>query len=407
MASQFRTAGHEIVATAKEADLAVVNTCSVTAGAASDSRGAIRRVKRLGAGEIIVTGCWATLEPQKAGELSGVHKIVPNLEKDGLVTDLLHLPQEFFYLNRLARQPLPGLRHRTRAFIKIQDGCNNRCTFCITTIARGVSRSRSVEDVITDIQSALDGGTKEIILTGVHLGMWGQDFLEPHHLSDLVSILLDQTMVTRLHLSSLEPWDLDADFFHLWDDPRLCRHLHLPLQSGSSDVLCRMGRKTMPDSFAALVISAQETIPDAAITTDVMVGFPGETEAEFVETLDFVNAMKFAGGHVFTFSARPGTVAARLDGQVRSEVQKERSAILRDVFSKAAEVFRCKFIGRTMPVLWESAHQLSNASWKLEGLTDNYLRVAATASEPRRNKIDKVKLDKSNNDCLTGSIISD
>src|ERR1041385_1423089 len=175
----------------------------------------------------------------------------------------------------MVRKPLPGLHRRTRAFIKVQDGCDNQCTFCITTVARGAGRSRTVADVILDIQSALEGGTKEIVLTGVHLGSWGQDF--GMHLRDLIKVILRETDVPRLRLSSLEPWDLDADFLSLWDDRRLLPHLHLPLQRGCVVTLQRMARKTAPQSFRELVSAARAVVPDIAITTDIIAGFPGET----------------------------------------------------------------------------------------------------------------------------------
>ena len=336
LARQFRQAGHEIVASAAEADLAVINTCTVTSNAASDSRAAIRRASRLGAGEVVVTGCWATLEPDKAAGLPGVRMIVPNPQKERLAADLLGQPQEFFDLEPLARQPIPGLHARTRAFIKAQDGCDNACTFCITTLARGASRSRPVQNILADVRSALAGGVKEIVLTGVHLGSWGLDFTIPQHLTDLISTLLAQTSVPRLRLSSLEPWDLDADFFSLWQDGRLCRHLHLPLQSGSETVLKRMARKTTPGAFATLLQAARDAIPQLAVTTDIIVGFPGETQAEFCETLEFIKSMNFAGGHVFTYSARPGTPAARLRAQGPHEIRKERNAVLHAVFTEAA-----------------------------------------------------------------------
>ena len=404
LARQFREAGHDIVAAPTEADLAVINTCTVTSAAASDSRAAIRRARRMGAKEVIITGCWATLEPDKAAELSGVRMVVPNLQKETLAADLLGLPQEYFDLEPLARQPLPGVHARTRAFIKAQDGCNNACTFCIATVARGASRSRPAEHILADIRSALDGGTKEAVLTGVHLGSWGQDLPAPRHLTDLVSTLLARTSVPRLRLSSIEPWDLEADFFSLWQDGRLCRHLHLPLQSGSEAVLKRMRRKTTPDSFAALVQAARSAIPEVAITTDVITGFPGETEAEFCETLEFIKSMHFAGGHVFTYSARPGTPAARMRAQVPHEIRKERNAVLRAVFTGAAWNYRQQFLGRNLSVLWESAHQLPDRGWQMEGLTDNYMRVKATAPEPRWNQLDGVKLMENETDGLIGSI---
>ena len=390
MARQFRVAGHEIVATAGEADLAVINTCTVTSQAASDSRGKVRAAARRGAGEIAVTGCWATLEPENAAALAGVTRVVANDRKDTIVADVLNLQPSTFDLEPLARQPLPGLHQRTRAFIKVQDGCDNHCTFCITAIARGPGRSRPIADVLADIQSALAGGTKEIMLTGVHLGSWGQAL--NLHLRDLVAAILKETDTPRMRLSSLEPWDMDAYFFTLWQDTRLCRHLHLPLQSGSANVLRRMARKTTPESYAALVESAREAIPDVAITTDIIAGFPGETEAEFAETLDFVRRMDFARGHIFTYSPRPGTAAARMDGQIRHEVRKERNAALRAAFAESEREYQQKFLGKIISVLWESSDQLSDAGWQLEGLTDNYLRVSAVAVEPRWNQIDSVKL---------------
>ena len=404
MALQFRAAGHEIVPMAGEADLAVVNTCTVTAEAASDSRAAIRRAKRLGAKGVVATGCWVTLQPEQAAGLPGVGRIVPNPKKDNLVSDLLGLPQEFFDLEPLARQRLPGLRGRTRAFIKVQDGCDNRCTFCITTVARGAGRSRPIDRVAADVRSALEGGTREIVLTGVHLGSWGRDFEKRGRLADLVAALLAGTEVPRLRLSSLEPWDLDAEFFSLWSDPRLCRHLHLPLQSGSAAVLRRMARKTTPARFSALVSAARAAIPELALTTDVIVGFPGETEAEFAETLDFVRQVDFAGGHVFAYSERPGTAAARMDGQVPHELRKERSAALRALFHQTGLDYRRRFLGRTLPVLWEATDRFSDAGWQMEGLTDNYLRVAATAPEPRWNRVDAVTIRELTAEGLAGEI---
>ncbi|MBT3336964.1 MAG: radical SAM protein, partial [Anaerolineae bacterium] len=223
MAQQFRTAGHKIVGAAEDADLAVVNTCTVTSAAAADSRKVIRRAKNAGIDEIIATGCWVTMEPEKAAELS--NRVVLNDEKENLVSDFLNIPSETFDLEPLERIPLPGLRSRTRAFIKVQDGCDNECTFCITTLARGEGHSRSIDEILADVRSALDGGAKEIVLTGVHLGSWGQNFRHAPDLklplSELIKSILEQTTAPRLRLSSLEPWDLEPDLFELWRDPRL------------------------------------------------------------------------------------------------------------------------------------------------------------------------------------------
>jgi len=402
MARQFRAAGHEIVASADMADMAVVNTCSVTSNAAADSRGKIRQISRAGVEEIIATGCWTTLQPQKALGLANVTRVVPNDRKDQLVLDVLNLPQESFDIEPISRKPLPGLHRRTRAFIKVQDGCDNQCTFCITTVARGEGRSRPLADVILDIQSAIEGDTKEVVLTGVHLGSWGYDFNT--HLTELIKAILRETDIPRLRLSSLEPWDLDEKFFSLWTNKRLMPHLHLPLQSGSSSTLKRMLRKTTPESFRSLVAAAREVMPNVAITTDIIAGFPGETEEEFAETLDFVREMDFAGGHVFTYSPRPGTGAARMKGQIKPELRKKRNHILTELLEESAKSYREKFIGKKMSVLWESTSEMGEWGWKMEGHAENYLRVNAFASSPRWNEIDRVLLEETSGDRMKGVI---
>jgi len=390
MARQFRAAGHEIVAAPEDANMAVVNTCAVTAKAASDSRGKLRQIARAGVGRIIATGCWVTLQPGQANALPNVSRVVANDQKDHLVADVLNLPGQAFDVEPILREPLPGLHHRTRAFIKVQDGCDNHCTFCVTTIARGAGRSRPASDVISDVQFALEGGAKEIVLTGVHLGSWGYDL--GLHLRDLIQSILGETDVQRLRLSSLEPWDLDEGFFALWQDPRLCQHLHLPLQSGCEATLKRMARKITPVSFRGLVAAARQTMPEIAITTDIIAGFPGETEDEFRESLEFVREMDFAGGHAFPYSPRPETGAARMKEQVRPEVRKERNSIYRSAFGESAKAYRQKFIGRTLPVLWESTTRMDERGWLMEGLTGNYLRVNAISSVPRWNEVDEVEL---------------
>lgn len=404
-ARQFRAAGHHIVDDPAEADLVVVNTCAVTKEAAADSRQKIRHAARAGEARIVVTGCWSTIDPEKAAELPHVEQVVPNIEKDNLVASVLDLPPEVFDLEPLAREPLPGARSRTRAFIKVQDGCDNHCTFCVTRIARGKGRSRPVDAVLADVQAAVDGGTKEVVLTGVHLGSWGHDFHEPLHLRRLIEAILTDSDVPRLRLSSLEPWDLDAEFFRLWNDPRLCRHLHLPLQSGCESTLRRMARKTTPREFASLVEAARAVVPDIAITTDVIAGFPGETDAEFAESLAFVESMQFAGGHVFTYSPRPGTAAARLPGAVEKSVRKERNAALRAVFSRAEQEYAARFLGQTLTVLWEASTEEGEKNWRLSGLTDNYLKVHSFADENLWNEISPVQITGCRLDGVTGRIV--
>jgi len=407
MASQLRAAGHEIVSAPEQAEMAVMNTCAVTNDAAADSRRLIRQMARAGAPNIIATGCWATLQPQQAASLPHVIQVVPNEQKDRLAE---YVNSEFniqtskfdFELEPLSRQPLPGLHHRTRAFIKAQDGCDNHCTFCVTTLARGEARSRPLAEVLSDVQFALNGGAREIVLTGVHLGSWGQDFNA--HLRDLIQAILRETDTPRLRLSSLEPWDLDADFFSLWSDARLAPHLHLPLQSGAESTLRRMARKTTPESFRGLIRAARSVIPQVAITTDLIAGFPGETESEFSETLAFVEEMNFAGGHVFTYSPRPGTGAAKMRGQVAPNLRKQRNYILRQTLDRSAQEYRAAFLGKTLRVLWEASSGVGERGWLMEGWSENYLRVRAAAPALRWNSMDNVHIAALEGECLTGEI---
>jgi threonylcarbamoyladenosine tRNA methylthiotransferase MtaB len=404
MARQFRAAGHEIVATSAAADLVVVNTCAVTSAAASDSRQKIRQAAKAGDAEIVVTGCWATLEPDAALSMPGVTKVIANRRKNSLVADTLQLPEQDFDLEPLARKPLPGIHQRTRGFIKVQEGCDNYCTFCLTRLLRGKSTSTPADEVLQDIRSALRGGTQEIVLTGVQLGAWGLDLDPASNLEWLVRKILIETDTPRLRLSSLEPWNLDESFFSLWENPRVCRHLHLPLQSGCEETLKRMGRNVTPAFYAALVEQARKISPEIAITTDIIAGFPGESEAEFATSLAFVQAMHFAAGHVFHYSARPGTPAVRLPDQVPGPLRKTRSAELRDVLSASALLYQQHFIGKTLAVLWESAVQQPGSGWQMEGHSDNYLRITASSDGNLWNQVSLVLVEKIQEEGLTGTI---
>ncbi len=403
MARQLRAAGYTLAAKPDEAAAAIINTCAVTSEAAADSRSLIRRAARQGVRQVVVTGCWASVAPQQAAALPGVQQVVHNEQKDRLLEIAFGLPAESFEREPLVREPLPGLRQRTRAFIKVQDGCDNACTFCLTTVARGAGRSRPLEQVLADVQAAERGGVQEVVLTGVHLGSWGKDL--GLHLSDLVAAILRESSLPRVRLSSLEPWDLDAAFFALWENPRLCPHLHLPLQSGSDRILRRMRRHTTRESFRQLVAAARQVRPDMAITTDVIAGFPGEEDDDFQQTLDFVREMAFAGGHVFTYSPRPGTPAARMKEQLPKSVRKARNAALRAVFDRLAADYRQRFLGQQVPVLWESALEHGPQGWLMRGLTDNFLRVQSWLPEPRWNRIETVLLQAEEKGFLVGKVV--
>jgi threonylcarbamoyladenosine tRNA methylthiotransferase MtaB len=405
MAGQFRSAGHEVVSRAEEAELVVVNTCAVTAEAASDSRQKIRQAARSTKGQIIATGCWATVDRGAAARLEKVSQVVHNQEKEYLVSNLLGISPEQFSLKSLVRESLPGIHQRTRAFIKVQDGCDNFCTYCLTRIARGPSRSFTIKDIMLDVQAAESGGVKEIVLSGVHLGSWGKEWEKSDRLSHLIEEILIHSNIPRIRLSSLEPWDIEPGFFKLWRDSRLCRHLHLPLQSGSVKTLLRMARNTTPALYFDLVQNARENIPGVALTTDIMVGFPGESDQDFNESFEFVRKIGFSGGHVFHFSPRPGTAAARFPNSVSPQEQKRRSAAMRSLLFESTRCYYQQQIGKTTAVLWERAEFVSPGEWKLEGLSDNYLRVSATAQDNLWNQISVVQIEKGDGDGLAGKIL--
>jgi len=384
---QFRLAGHEIVGPGETADLCIFNSCAVTHVAARTSRQKIRQLKRANPkAAVVVTGCYAEVSPQDVQALD-IDLIVNNDDKDQLMQKV----QEAGLLAESDPVPVPDatfplLESHTRAFIKVQDGCDNRCTFCIVTVARGMGRSRTIADVVTEIRQLAVSGYQEAVLTGVHLGSFGHDRGNKDGLKALVQAILAETDIPRLRLSSLEPWDLDRDFFSLWEDPRLCRHLHLPLQSGNDATLRRMARRTDQAHFAALVESARAAIPTLSITTDIIVGFPGETETQFADSLAFVDQMAFSGMHIFRFSPREGTAAFTMPKQVSPRVAKGRSQQMHEVAARHERAFRQTALGQTFPVLWETAEE-TPGGYLWSGLTDNYIRVSAFSARDMQNQI--------------------
>jgi threonylcarbamoyladenosine tRNA methylthiotransferase MtaB len=396
--------GHTIVSDPDQADLVLVNTCTVTAKAASDSRQKVRQAARAGAEQIIVTGCWSTLEPGQAADLPGVSKVIANQDKDQLLPLLEREHPALFDLEPIECHPLKGMRLRTRAFIKVQDGCDNRCAFCITTLARGASRSRTVDEIIAEIRQLQYAGVKEYVLTGVNLGSWGQDWYQASNLRHLITQILDQTDPARLRLSSVEPWDIQPDFFDLWQDSRLCRHIHLPIQSGSDTILRRMARKGTTASYLKLIDRARKAIPDVSISTDLIVGFPGESDTEFDQSIDFVRRVGFSDAHVFSFSARPGTAAARMMDQVPSRTIRKRSQAMREVVSASKQAYMENFLQREVTVLWEARPELNGDEWLLSGLTDHHIRVKALSKEQIWNEFSLVRITETDDHFLRGEI---
>jgi threonylcarbamoyladenosine tRNA methylthiotransferase MtaB len=423
LAGQLRGAGHTIVAAPEHAQVVLFNSCAVTAGAERDSRKRLGALHRAGPqARIAVTGCWATLRPQQAAALPGVALVAGNDRKELLASLLEAWSAELDDASTLTRmQPdsdpftaaEPETRiERTRAFVKVQDGCDNRCTFCIVTALRGESRSRTLPDVVAEVQRAAEAGVMEIVLTGVHLGSYGRDLAGAARcdLKELVAALLHETDIPRLRLSSLEPWELADGFFELWArwPGRLCPHLHLPLQAGTDRQLRAMARRCTTASYRRLVEDARAAIPGLILTTDLIVGFPGETEADFAAGLAFVAEMRFTHAHLFPFSPREGTAAATFPGQLPTDVKRARLQQMQAVVTASGQCERSRFLGATRPVLFEGEGKpLTDQPGRLWfGLTDNYLRVAAIAPEAvdLHNRLLPVRLTAPAGDVLHGDV---
>lgn len=402
MAWRFREAGHKVVASATEADVMVINTCTVTAAADADSRKKVRQAERAGVKRIIATGCYATMRTEEIARLPGVDQVVLNSRKADLVEEVLGLDGP--HTKKIpARRALPGQRKRTRAFIKAQDGCDNHCTFCVTRIARGRSVSQPLDEILADVESALAGGVKEIVLTGVNLGSWGRDLHPGKSLADLMKELVSRFSPPRLRLSSLESWDVGDDLLEAMTLPGVCRHLHLPLQSGSDTVLRKMGRKTDTRTYAATVERIRGKIPEIAITADVIVAFPGESENYFNESLAFIRSLAFAGGHVFRYSPRPGTPAAVMPNLLDGKTAKVRNQRVRELFSELAINYMSGFIGKELIVLWEHTNAQA-LGWQLSGFSDNYIRVTADSDRNAYNEISRVIIRRMDKQSLFGEM---
>jgi len=382
LARDFLAAGHRVVSSPGESDLHVVNTCTVTHTAARASRKAARRAPRT-----VLTGCYATDQPGEAAGL--VDLVVPNSEKDRL---LEHVQAAFPELAP-SEVPVPWVHlpfGHTRALVKVEDGCNMRCSFCIIPSTRGRQRSRPLAEAVGEVRSLVEAGYREVVITGVQISAYrsGDD-----RLYELVRAILERTEVPRLRLTSIAPWDLDERLLELWSDRRLCRHLHLSLQSGSTGTLRRMRRPYTAEGYLGVLDRVRASIPGVAITTDVIVGFPGESREEFEESLATVEAARFAKAHVFPFSPRPGTEGAELPGHVHPDEKKARMERMLAFADRAERDFWLEHVGRWEMVLWERGGQ---------GLTDNYLRVHCP--EGKWNEFSEVEIVGLAEDGVVGSL---
>ena len=430
ISEQMSAAGFVQCDFSDRADIYIVNTCTVTNMGDRSSRQMINQARRRRPDALlVVTGCYAEINPQAIATLSGVDLVIGNSNKESLVDSIntqmktspvpaLHLKESVESVKTNAQRHILPIIHaenqhigsdsslqfigadeepqpenlsrmslvsdlstlpvaanarlhtRTRVQMKVQDGCDNRCTYCIVPYVRGGSRSRSIESVVEHVQRKTKAGFQEIVLTGIHLGDYHPETDKKRDLGDLISALLHDTDIRRIRVSSLEPEDFRLEWLELWENPRMCRHLHLPMQSGSDHILRRMARRYNSERYHKIVTTAKQLVPGIAISTDIITGFPGESESDFKQTYQLASELQFAKAHIFRFSPRLGTAAARMQGQVKEEIKKARSERLLALNDLDVHRFRQQFLDETVQVLLES---YKHGRW--EGLTDNYLRV--------------------------------
>lgn len=447
------------------ADVYIVNTCTVTHFGDRSSRALISQAhRRQPDATLVVTGCYAELNPQAVAALPGVDIVVGNGGKDSLseaikqhtqtsttiqateieqspiptrgsllpsissnVLDAQHIGSDITLLldateqepqsdnpTRLSpfidsahttEQANMQLASRTRVQMKVQDGCDNRCTYCIVPYVRGKSRSRSINAIVEHVRRKYRAGFQEVVLTGIHLGDYHPEGNEQQDLGDLIAALLQESEIPRLRVSSLEPEDFRLEWLEHWRNPRMCRHLHLPMQSGSDAILRRMARRYNSERYQTIVTEAKRLVPGMAISTDIITGFPGETDEDFEQTYQLAQKLEFAKAHIFRFSPRQGTPAARMKGQIQDTVKKARSERLLALNEDHSRLFRSQFLGQTVQVLVEHPR---HERW--EGLSDNYLRVELHDLPPRgsswQHSIVSVHLDSLIDDGIYGIYIS-
>lgn len=401
LARQFLAAGYRLVDSARDADVFVLNTCTITAAADGKARQALRAARRINPRAIIVaTGCYSQRAAQELNQLDEVSLVVGNTEKDDLLSRVAAIGQKAHQSDSGIGLPVGEAPEaetlvsrpvaRLRAMIKIQEGCNQVCAYCIVPRVRGRERSISPDLVVEQVNQHLSEGGREVVLTGTQLGTYGFD-LPATNLVNLVKRLLDETRVDRLRVSSLQAQEITPELLALWENRRLCPHFHVPLQHGSDRILGAMRRRYDTARFAETAGLIRQIVPDAAITTDLIVGFPGEGEAEFQEGLRFADSLGFSDIHVFPYSVRPGTSAAYLANRVPEPSKGERVRETLAMARRGFLAFRQQQSGRVRPVLWQTS-TIRQGVTRWSGLTDNYVRVSTTSDQNLRNTISLARL---------------
>jgi len=411
MEGLFKQRGYEITAFDQIADIYVINTCSVTHLGERKSRQLIRRAIRLNEKAIVaVAGCYAQVSPDEIEAIEGVNIIVGTQDRQRIV-DLVeevgnskiikNVVTSIMNADHFEDIPLFDAPGRTRAFLKIQEGCTNFCTYCIIPFARGPLRSRPLESVTREADKLITAGFKEILLTGIHLGAYGRDVGDAITLVDAVKAVLKIDGLIQLRLGSLESIEISEELIAIMrQDKRLCPHLHLPLQAGDDEVLAAMNRHYTLGEYRELIQSIQKKVEDIGVSTDIIVGFPGETEEMFENALRFVETMDFSRMHIFPYSRRNGTPAADYPNQVPENEKKRRVQVMQKLAEKKAADFQKRFLGRELTVLFEPEQE-----GIVEGFTGNYIRVYAAAKPHVQGRLCNVLLVKPHGDGLWGEII--
>lgn len=398
----FKQEGYEQVDFEATADVYLINTCTVTNTGDKKSRQIIRRAVRRNPDAVIaVTGCYAQTSPAEILAIEGVDLVIGTQDRDKIMTFVNQIQTDRKPVNAVRNimktrdfeeLDVPDFSERTRAFLKIQEGCNNFCTFCIIPWSRGLSRSRAAESVLAQARKLVASGYKEIVLTGIHTGGYGDD-MENYNLTSLLWDLDKVEGLERIRISSIEASQIDDAMIDVLNrSSKMCRHLHIPLQAGDNAVLKRMRRKYTTEEFAAKIKRLHEAMPGVAITTDVIVGFPGETEEMFEKGYRFMEELQFAEMHVFPYSKRTGTPAARMEDQVDEEVKNERVHKLIDLSEKMQLQYAKQFVGQVLDVIPEREYKGAPGSGLVMGYTDNYIQVVFEGDESLIGQLCRVKV---------------
>lgn len=412
MIESFEKSGYEIVDYSEYADVYIINTCTVTNMGDRKSRQIIRKARdRNPEALVAVVGCYSQIAPGEVLEIPEVSLVVGTDERSRIVElveyamekkEKLNMVSDIMKVREFEDMPIKNYKNRTRAFLKIQEGCDQYCTYCIIPYARGHIRSRKPDSIMAEVKELAESGFREIVLTGIHVASYGKD-LGNTSLIDIIENVHKIDGIQRIRMSSVDPGIMTDRFIErLSRLPKICRHFHLSLQSGCDETLKRMNRKYTTGEYRSIVAKLREVFADVAITTDLIVGFPGETEEEFQKTVDFIEEIAFSSMHVFKYSQRSGTPAAKYSNQIKPQVKDARSKVVTAIARKNEEKFKKAFIGRSIPVLYE--HAIDDGQLLFEGLTDNYIRVVSESQEDIKGKIIETALMELKEDYMVGRI---